>query len=164
MILFVLGYWCCRRVRLARRSLVNPGVRAQRADEEMTHSAVPPLPVAPTAGQLRTVAAWAFDYERLIIETTDAGGGQRDRALHTLSRLIVPLIGHVRLADVDDELVRSVRRVLTAQLEGVQAEYAGQLWTHFVGWSRYHAAPRARHSSSARFDVDVDRVYDDFDG
>jgi hypothetical protein len=120
-------------------------------------------PAAPTAGELSALSAWAFDYERLIIEVEDERDGQRDRALAILTRSIVPLVGHVRLADVDDELVRSVRRVLAAQLEGVEAAYAGRLWTHFVGWSRYHAAPSVKRNIWLLLDPDVERVFDEFD-
>jgi hypothetical protein len=123
--------------------------------------AAPSLPAAPTSGELRNLSAWAFDYERLIIEVEDAGDGQRERALHILS-MIVTLVGHVRLCDVDDDLVRSVRRMLATVLEGVEAAYAGRLWAHFVGWSRYHAAPEATRTIWLFLDADVDRV-DDLD-
>lgn len=122
--------------------------------------AAPSLPAAPTSGELRNLSAWAFDYERLIIEVEDAGDDQRERALHILTQMIVPLVGHVRLADVDDELVRSVRRMLATVLEGVEAAYAGRLWTHFVGWSRYHAAPAATRTIWLFLDADLDRVDD----
>jgi hypothetical protein len=163
LILFVVAlcYWAYRRLGARRRGAGKTGRAAADFRPLPSGGAPSELPAAPTADELRPLSAWAFDYERLVLET-DATVAQRDHAFHILSRLIVPLVGHVRLCDVDDELVPSVRRVLAAQLQGAEAAYAGRLWTHFVGWSRYYAAPPSRRNIWLMLDPDVERVYDEF--
>jgi hypothetical protein len=111
---------------------------------------------------LRSVADWAFDYERMVIAAADASPALREEALHVVSRLAVPLVGHVRLCQLDDELVASVRRVLAAQLPDERARPAARIWTHFVGWARYHAAPPERRNIWTLLDPEVERVYDEF--
>lgn len=138
-------------------------VNASRRLSHVRGPALPSPPAGPTAEESRPLFDWIFDYERLILETSDATEAQRDRALHILSRLVGPLVGHVRLCDVDNELLRSVRRVLAEQFQGAEAAHAGLLWTHFVGWSRYRAAPPSRRHIWLLLDPDVDHVYDKFD-
>jgi hypothetical protein len=111
---------------------------------------------------LRLLADWAFDYERMVIASSEATQAQREHALYTVTRLIVPLVGRVRVCEVDDELVRSVRRVLAVQLRLDQAADAGRVWTHFIGWVRYAAAPPERRNIWLYLDPDVARAYDEF--
>lgn len=111
---------------------------------------------------MRAIADWAFDYERLVIASGAGTAAVRDHALHVISRLIVPLIGHVCVYQLDDELVRSVRRVLVAQVRKDQAPFLASIWMHFVGWMRYHAAPPERRNICVFFDADGVRRSDEF--
>lgn len=66
----------------------------------------------------RTVADAAFDYCRWVIEPeTMASDETKQRALSYVQQLIVPLVGHVRLEDVDRDLEHGVCHVLHAQVE-----------------------------------------------
>ena len=139
IVIFVaFAIWACRERRRRPR---GRGVGVTRSEAVPTHTPLlEPLPHAPTASELRRLSDWAFDYERMLLETT-VTAAQRGRALHVLSRLITPLVGHVRLCDVDDELARSVGHVVAAQLHGRDGEYAVCLWWHFLRWARLQAAP-----------------------
>lgn len=116
---------------------------------------------APTAGELLSISDWAFDYERALIGTAGSVADREER-LHVVSRLIVPLVGHLRLCDVDDELVRSVRRGLIAQLEGERGGRASRICTHFIAWARYYAAPPTRRKTWQLWDPDAFHVNDEF--
>lgn len=137
--------------------------REQRADGPPTPADPVTLksPPAPSAGELVPLADWAFDYERMMI-TSESPPVERERALRVLSLLVVPLVGHVRVCELDDELVRSVGRVLKAQLSPNHAPVAERTWTHFVDWVRYHAAPPERRNRWTVLDPELGRVYDDF--
>ena len=100
------------------------------------------FPTPPSAGQLRPLADWAFDYGRMLLESTALGARERDHALHSLQRLIVPLIGHVRLCDIDDELLLGARRVVACQLDDPEGAYVSSLCVHFVSWARRQSIPK----------------------
>lgn len=170
MILVALGFcayrFAVRRVRSRRRLAPGDCLRqsesAAPAPRRKPASLAPTLPDAPSDGELRSLADWAFEYERMVIASRAATAAQRDQALHLVSHLIVPLVGHVCVCELDDELVRSVRRVLAVQLREDQAPYAARVWTHFVGWARYQAAPLERRNIWTFLDADVLRLYDEF--
>jgi len=148
--------------RLARRiapSRAQPEA-AVEVDQE-TLEPIGPEPPMPSGGELLTLREWAFEYERMVIgsETSIA---RRERALHLVSRLIVPLVGHVRVCELDDELVRSIGHVLAIHARKDQARCVARGWAHFVGWVRYQAAPPERRNIWTLLDADVLRVYDEF--
>jgi hypothetical protein len=62
----------------------------------------PASPEPPTAGVLRPLADWAFDYERMVLEGSGSPA-QHERALHLFLHVIVPLVGHVRLCELAGE-------------------------------------------------------------
>lgn len=148
--------WCARRQSTHERSLEQRGDRPLTPADPVTLMSPP----APSAGELLPLADWAFDYERMMI-SSESPPVERERALRVLSLLVVPLVGHVRVCELDDELVRSVRRVLTAQLRPNHAPVAERTWTHFVGWVRYHAAPPERRNRWTLLDPELGRVYGD---
>jgi hypothetical protein len=149
--------------RLARRFV---GVRAKpESAVELAHreatAPIGPEPPAPSGGELLTLREWAFEYERMVI-ASETAPAQRERYLYLVSRLIVPLVGHVRVCELDDELVRSVGHVLAVNAREDQARYVARGWAHFVGWVRYYAAPAERRNIWTLLDADVLRVYDEF--
>ena len=95
--------------------------------------------LTPTPGYLRPLEHWAFDFERDTLELTTISSGQKTLASHLLSQLVVPLVGHVRLCDVDRDLERGVAAVLRAQTGIYHADYAAELWHGFLRWSRCQA-------------------------
>jgi hypothetical protein len=97
--------------------------------------------LTPTPRHLRPLEQWAFDFERDIIEAPAISSGQKARASDLLSQLVVPLVGHVRLCDVDRDLEQGVASVLRAQLGLHQGDYAAELWHGFLHWSRCQAGP-----------------------
>ena len=161
--LFRLGRWIVDSLdeRWAASSASPPAAPAPAATSYCASPTEERLQT-PSTGELRLLAEWAFDYERMVIASDDATRAQREHALYVVSRLIVPLVGRVRVCEVDDELVRSVRRVLAVQLREDQAADAGLVWTHFIGWVRYAAAPPERRNSRLYLDPDVTHVYDEF--
>ena len=72
--------------------------------------------LTPTPRHLRPLEQWAFDFERDLIEAPAISSGQKTRASDLLSQLVVPLVGHVRLCDVDRDLEKGVASVLRAQI------------------------------------------------
>lgn len=118
---------------------------------------------APSSGELRTVREWAFDYERMLLEDA-LPARQRDRLIHLVSRQVVPLVGQVRVCDLDDDLVRSVGHVLAVQAGDGEARYVARAWAHIAGWVRYHAAPPERRNIWTLLDPDVLRLYDELTG
>jgi hypothetical protein len=163
-LLFVCGFYygLYRLIRRLRRSR-NTGTSASWSPAGTQPAPQPELPAspAPSTGELATIADWAFDYERAVI-AADVPPSQADRTLYAINRLVVPLVGHVRICELDDELVRSVSRVLAAQLREDQAREAAQIWVRFVGWARYHAAPAERRNIWTLLDPQVQRTYDEF--
>lgn len=143
-----------RQSQLAHERSLERGDQLPPPDEPVTVV----RPPAPSAGELLPLADWVFDYERMMI-TTDSPPVERERALRVLSLLVVPLVGHVRVCELDDELVRSVDRVLKAQLPPNHAPVAEHTWGHFVGWVRYYAAPPERRNP-ALLKGEVGRVGD----
>lgn len=159
----VFGYQLSRRRGRARRQLTHERSLERRGDRLPTPGdrvAVIRPPV-PSAGELLPLADWVFDYERMMI-TSESPPVERERALRVLSLMVVPLVGHVRVCELDDELVRSVDRVLKAQLRPNHAPVAERAWAHFVGWMRFHAAPPERRNMWALFDPEIGSVDDDF--
>lgn len=156
------GYQLGRRRGRARRQLAHERSLEQRGDRPPTPDDLVTVirPPAPSAGELLPLADWVFDYERMMI-ASESPPVERERALRVLSLLVVPLVGHVRVCELDDDLVRSVDRVLKAQLRPNHAPVAERAWAHFVGWMRYHAAPPERRNMWT-FDPEIGRVYDDF--
>lgn len=106
---------------------------------------------------------WAFDYERMLI-ASEMAPVERDQALRVVNQLVVPLVGHLRVCELDDDLVRSVRRVVVVQVHPVQARYVTKVWAHFVGWVRYEAAPPERRNIWTSLDPEVTRTYDEYAG
>jgi hypothetical protein len=142
------------RRRAERRALAQPSQR--EADESLGRQ-----PPTPSAGELMTLREWAFEYERMVI-TSEASPALRERYLHLVSRVIVPLVGTLRVCELDDELVRSVGHVLAINVRYGDKRAAARAWAHFVGWVRYHAAPPERRNIWTLLDPDVMRVYDEF--
>jgi hypothetical protein len=71
------------------------------------HSACPDrgpqrLPSHRLLAWLRPLADWALVYERMVLEGSGSPA-QHERALHLFSRVIVPLVGHVRLCELAGE-------------------------------------------------------------
>ena len=161
--LFRLGRWIVDSLdeRWAASSASPPAAPAPAAASYFASPTEERLQT-PSTGELRLLAEWAFDYERMVIASSDATRAQREHALYVVSRLIVPLVGRVRVCEVDDELVRSVRRLLAVQLREDQGADAGRVWTHFVGWVRYAAAPPERRNNRLSLGPDVTRAYNEF--
>ena len=124
-----LGFYCfasrIRRAVAARR----PWHRARA------------LTLTPTPRQCRPLEEWAFDFERHSLELTDVSIQQRMLSSRLLSAVVMPLVGHVRLCDVDRDLERGVASVLRAQTGYFQGPYAAELWLGFLHWSRCQAGP-----------------------
>jgi hypothetical protein len=95
----------------------------------------------PTPRQQRPLEEWAFDFERHSLELTDVSIQQRMLSSRLLSAVVMPLVGHVRLCDVDRDLERGVASVLRAQTSYFQGPYAAELWLGFLHWSRCQAGP-----------------------
>lgn len=149
--------------RLARRFVgvrAKPKPAVEPADRE-TAAPIGSEPPLPSRGELLTLREWAFEYERMVI-ASETVLAQRERSLYLVSRLIVPLVGHVRVCELDDELVRSVGHVLATNAREEQARYVARGWAHFVGWVRYNAAPAERRNIWTLLDPEVMRVYDEF--
>jgi hypothetical protein len=118
----------------------------------------PPLP---SPGELLPIRDWAFEYERMVL--SDMAGAERERAIQLVSRFVVPLVGHLRVCELNDELVRSFGHVLAAQAGPDQARYVARRWAHLVGWVRYQAAPPERRNIWMFLDPAVDQLYDELD-
>ena len=116
----------------------------------------PPLP---SPGELLPIRDWAFEYERMVL--SDMAGAERERAIQLVSRFVVPLVGHLRVCELSDELVRSFGHVLAAQAGPDQARYVARRWAHLVGWVRYQAAPPERRNIWMFLDPAVDQLYDE---
>jgi hypothetical protein len=99
------------------------------------------LTLTPTPRQCRPLEEWAFDFERHSLELTDVSIQQRMLSSRLLSAVVMPLVGHVRLCDVDRDLERGVASVLGAQTGYFQGPYAAELWLGFLHWSRCQAGP-----------------------
>jgi hypothetical protein len=97
--------------------------------------------LTPTPRQLRPLEQWAFDFERDSLEVTCTSPEQKTRASYLLSQVVMPLVGHVRLCDVDRDIERGVASVLRAQTDLYYADYAAELWHGFLRWSRCQAGP-----------------------
>ena len=130
--LFLILCSCCGLGCLIVRAWRAAGVRLPWRD---AHA------LTPTPRYLRPLEQWAFDFERETLELTAVSPAQKALASHLLSQLIVPLIGHVRLCDVDTDLERGVASVLRAQPGSYQTDYAAELWHGFLYWSRCRAGP-----------------------
>jgi hypothetical protein len=146
LLLLIIAVLCLKLPSLRQRLERSASAwlsRARRPESAPPPARPPtPLPIAPELCPLRDAA---FDYERLVLEmSAQAPVAECEHALHVISHLIVPLVGHVRVCDLDDELVRSVERVLAAQLSGERGAYAALLWKQFADWSRERAEPSAR--------------------
>lgn len=87
-----------------------------------------------------TVADVAFNYERAILDLDNVSEATKERAMRSLSGLIVPLVGHVRLDDVTSQLEYGVDVVLRAQL-GQNEAWVIHLWHDLLRWGRCHLAP-----------------------
>jgi hypothetical protein len=98
-----------------------------------------------------TVAEVAFDYERAILELDDISETTKDRAMWALSRIIVPLVGHVRLDDVTSELETGVGAVLRARLDS-EDDWVGHVWDDLLRWGRDNLALSNRHDSRHRLE------------
>jgi hypothetical protein len=159
LIVCAFYYGLYRLVRRLVRVRVEPEPPVAPAGRE-TAAPVGPEPPVPSAGELLTLREWAFEYERMVI-ASETVSLHRERALHLVSRMIIPLVGHVRVYELDDELVRSVGHVLAVKAPG-EARYVARGWAYFVGWVRYHAAPAERRNIWTLLDADVLRVYDEF--
>ena len=104
--------------------------------------AEPLLPIAPRRhrfGDL-TIADVVFEYERAILGLEEVTEHTKDRAMWALSRVIVPLVGHVRLDDVNADMESGVRAVLVAQLED-EGDWLGRVWDDLIRWGRWHFTP-----------------------
>lgn len=91
----------------------------------------------------RTLWECAFDYEREVIEDTEASDWARDKALCCLNKLILPLMGHVRMCDIDRQLEHGYAAVLWAQFDDYRPAH---VWHDFLRVTR--ARYRARRLSS----------------
>jgi hypothetical protein len=161
-------YYCLYRI--TRRFSRARDMQIEAVAREVVQPADPqaqeqpgPERSAPSAGELLTLKQWAFDYERLLLES-DLPARERDRLIRLVSREVVPLIGQVRICDLDDELVRSVGHVLAVRAGGGDARYVARAWAHFVGWVRYHAAPEERRNIWTLLDPGVLRLHDEVMG
>jgi hypothetical protein len=164
--LVIAGVVCWVVYRLARRL---PRARERYREDsdsgamELAHPQAPeqrgPERPAPSAGELLTLKQWAFDYERALLEEA-MPQAERDRAIRLISREVVPLVGQVRVVDIDDELIRSVGHVLAVQAGEGDARYVARAWAHFVGWVRYYAVPPERRNIWDFLDPSVFGLYD----
>jgi hypothetical protein len=102
---------------------------------------------APTSASLRPLAAWAFDFERDLLERRDLSPEQKRLFGSLLTEVVVPLIGHVRLCSVDVELERAVATVLRTQVGWLQGDYVVEVWLTFLSWSRQQAGMPATSNS-----------------
>lgn len=111
---------------------------------------------APTPDSLRRLAEWAFDFERDLLERRALSSEQKRLVGSLLTEVVMPLIGHVRLCNVDAELERAVATVLRVQVGWLQGDYVVEVWLTFLSWSRkqagMHGASTLGHSLAARPD------------
>jgi hypothetical protein len=103
-------------------------------------------PRRPLFGTL-TIAEVAFDYQRAVLELDDISDATKDRAIHLVQRMIVPLVGHVRLDDVTPELERGTLAVLTAQAPDDQRGPA-VVWQDLLRWGRANCGRRPPTTSA----------------
>lgn len=97
--------------------------------------------LTPTPRRRRALEEWAFDFERHTLELTNVSTEQKMLSSRLLSGVVMPLVGHVRLCDVDRDLERGVASVLRAQTGYYLGPYAAELWLGFLHWSRCQAGP-----------------------
>lgn len=128
-----------------------PWLRRFLAEAVPTRAADVP---APTPDSLRRLAEWAFDFERDLLERRDLSPEQKRLVGSLLTEVVMPLIGHMRLYNVDAELERAVATVLRVQVGWLQGDYAVEVWLTFLSWSRKQAGMPAgsnsRHALAAR--------------
>ena len=96
----------------------------------------PPLTFAPRHefGAV-TVADVAFDYERAVLELDDVSEETKERAIWAASRVVAPLVGRLRLAEVTPELETGVGTVIRARLDPDQ-EWVVHVWADLLRWGR----------------------------
>lgn len=152
LVLVGLVYLGCRhRVRLTR--WLERLVPSRRAAALRPLGFAPHRPIFGTV----TISEVAFDYQRAVLELTDISDATKDRALHLVQRMIVPLIGHVRLDDVTPELEKGTLAVLVVQVPGDERTI-GLVWRDLLRWGRVNCArqglaPRG-DGESRLFDAD----------
>jgi hypothetical protein len=109
---------------------------------------------APTPDSLRRLAEWAFDFERDLLERRGLSPEQKRLFGSLLTEVVMPLIGHVRLCNVDAELEHAVATVLRVQVGWLQGDYVVEVWLTFLIWSRKQAGMPAAsnfgHALAAR--------------
>lgn len=83
----------------------------------------------------RTLWEVAFDYEREVIDPQMcfASDEARERGLRYLNHLILPLVGHVRMCDVDEELEKGVGVTLWHQADDYGPTH---VWKDFLRVTR----------------------------
>ena len=148
-------YWLARRSTHAReihKEEVGP--------TECLTQPMSPEPPAPSAGELLPLREWAFNYERWLL--AELPPAEADRAIRLISRSVVPLVGNVRICDLDDETVRCIGHVLAVQAGKADARYVARAWAHFIGLVRYSAAPPERRNIWDFLDPAVLQRYDEF--
>jgi hypothetical protein len=150
-------YQLARRSTLRAREIHKEevGPADQRLAQPMS-----PEPPAPSAGELLPLREWAFNYERWLL--AELPPAEADRAIRLISRSVVPLVGNVRISDIDDETVRSIGHVLALQAGAGDARYVARAWAHCIGLIRYSAAPPERRNIWTLLDPAVLQRYDEF--
>ena len=122
-----------------------------RLARERARRPVRPLSFGPSRELLGlvTVADVAFDYERAVLELDDISDETRERALWALSRIIVPLLGRVRLDDVTPQLEEGVGTVLRAQLD-VDDYWVIHVCNDVLRWGRQNVAASTQRTRQRR--------------
>jgi hypothetical protein len=140
-------------LRLLRLIGLALGARALRR-RCRTQAPPSPLRFAPQRQRFGalTVADIAFDYERAILELDDVKEETKTHAAWALSRIILPLVGDVRLDDVTRDFESGVRAVLVGQLE--DKDWVGHVWDDLLTWGRIHFTPPQRSLWNSHLDYD----------
>jgi hypothetical protein len=161
-LLVVFGFYYAL-YRLARRS-PRRAREIRKVDVELVAPLagrpMSPEPPAPSAGELLPLRDWLFDYERWLL--AELPPAEADRAIRLISQSVMPLVGDVRVCDLDDEAVRSVGHALALQAGDANARYVARAWAHCIGLVRYSAAPPERRSVWTLLDPAVLQRYDEF--
>jgi hypothetical protein len=99
-----------------------------------------PVPQAvPQPPSPLTLADAAFEYGRAVLALDDVSETTKDRALGALDRVIIPLVGGLRYAELTPELEAGVARVLLAEADDRAPIH---VWNDFVRWTRVHVGAR----------------------
>lgn len=89
----------------------------------------------------------AFDYQRAVLELEDIDAETKNRALFLVNRVIIPLFGRVRFADLTPRLEEGMVDVLAAQ-SPADPEAAIYVFRDLVCWGRVHSVlPRPSRRS-----------------